>query len=140
MYTKEELVKRLMDGASAEDIAAEMTSLLNDAISDTKAQKKKEDERLRHLDVAAENIISSIKYYVSIADSKESPMMKIFDTYTKEDIHTAYKSIKELTAFTDDLLKVFDKNLPTKCECKDTPKADKTAQEILDDFFKELGI
>ena len=140
MYTKEELVKRLMDGASCEDIAAEMTSLLNDAISDVKNQKKKEDERLKQLDTAAEDIINSIKYYASIADDGKSSLTEILDTYTKEDVHAVYKGLKEVTNLTNDLFKVFDSNLPTKCECKDTPKADKTPQEILDDFFKELGI
>ena len=140
MYTKEELVKRLMDGTSCEDIAAEMTSLLNDAISDVKNQKKKEDERLKQLDTAAEDIINSIKYYVKLVDDNEFSMMEILDTYTKEDIHAIYNSLKEVTKFTNDLFKMSDGNLPTKCGCKDTPKVDKTAQEILDDFFKELGI
>ena len=54
MYNVEELVAMLQNGKTAEDIAAEMSKVLNEAVVEEAARKKAEAEAGRKRDAAAE--------------------------------------------------------------------------------------
>lgn len=81
---KNDILARLMNGESAEDIAKEMTAMLNDASKAYADQKKKDDEKLDYA-MAVANAINDYAAYVGYkgADLKAEDVMKIMDSFLK---------------------------------------------------------
>ena len=81
---KNDILARLMNGESAEDIAKEMTAMLNDASKAYADQKKKDDEKLDYA-MAVANAINDYAAYVGYkgADLKAEDVIKVMDSFLK---------------------------------------------------------
>lgn len=80
---KNDILARLMNGESAEDIAKEMTAMLNDA-SKAYADQKKDKEKMARAEAVAD-AINDYAAYVGYkgADLKAEDVMKIMDSFLK---------------------------------------------------------
>ena len=123
--TKEDILKRLRAGESADDIALEITDLLNEALQ----MKEKEDEAKRK---AEEDRAWHIKDAEVLADAMNTYLNKYCGG--KDDIKAEHimNSEKEIAA----IFNVGDKIKTTVIK---NPKAEEIAK-IFNDFFKEFGI
>ena len=129
--TYEEIAAMLAAGKSEEDIAKEFTNHLNKAVADRKAQEAKEAEA-KHRNVKLNNIAktltTAINEYAMVAGVENVAL----DT-------------AEVRQILDEFLPVLDqfKNIKVhvaKADPKATKKALKTADDVFNWFFKELGI
>ena len=129
--TYEEILKRVMAGESTDAIAKEMTDMLNKATAEKKAQEAKEAEA-KHRNVKLNNIAktltTAINEYAMVAGVENVAL----DT-------------AEVRQILDEFLPVLDqfKNIKVhvaKADPKATKKALKTADDVFNWFFKELGI
>lgn len=123
---KNDILARLMNGESAEDIAKEMTAMLNDASKAYADQKKKDDEKMARAEAVAV-AINDYAAYVGYkgADLKAEDVMKIMDSFLKfyKDPHN-FKI--ELPGF----------RFETRTD-KPTKKG-KTVDEILNDWISRI--
>ena len=124
----EEILKRVMDGESADDIAKEMTDMLNKAAAEKKAAdaaKVTEVENKKAL--LGDAMAKSFNEY-AILCGKENPGV------TGADICELVNGLMDLaTAFGDLKIGFSTKKIPAK-------KAKKSADDVFATFFKELGI
>ena len=123
--TKEDILKRLRAGESADDIALEITDLLNEALQ----MKEKEDEAKRK---AEEDRAWHIKDAEILADAMNTYLNKYCgckDNIKAEHIIDSEKEIAAIFKAGDRIKTVALKN----------PKAEEVAK-IFNDFFKEFGI
>lgn len=81
---KNDILARLMNGESAEDIAKEMTAMLNDASKAYADQKKKDDEKMARAEAVAV-AINDYAAYVGYkgADLKAEDVIKVMDSFLK---------------------------------------------------------
>ena len=125
IMTKEEILKRLRGGESADDIALEITDLLNEALQ----MKEKEDEAKRKAE-------EERAWHVRDAEILADAMNTYFNKYCgcKDNIKAEHiiDSEKEIAA----IFNVGDKIKTTVIK---NPKAEEIAK-IFNDFFKEFGI
>ena len=123
--TKEDILKRLRAGESADDIALEITDLLNEALQ----MKEKEDEAKRK---AEEDRAWHIKDAEILADAMNTYLNKYCGG--KDDIKAEHimNSEKEIAA----IFKAGDKIKTTVIK---NPKVEEVAK-IFNDFFNEFGI
>lgn len=150
MYTNDELVKRLLNGENIDDIAAEMTKILNTA--KTEADKKKyeakvkEEENKMRRNAAAQDLIDALEDYLVISYPDFDWNGVEFKTLTPKDINDitdglmpyiqSYKAIA-------DMFELSSLNSPKTDSCSGFTKAtknvktDKTPDEILSDFLRE---
>ena len=123
--TKEDILKRLRAGESADDIALEITDLLNEALQ----MKEKEDEAKRKAE-------EERAWHVRDAEILADAMNTYFNKYCgcKDNIKAEHiiDSEKEIAA----IFNVGDKIKTTVIK---NPKAEEIAK-IFNDFFKEFGI
>ena len=123
--TKEDILKRLRAGESADDIALEIADLLNEALQ----MKEKEDEAKRK---AEEDRAWHIKDAEILADAMNTYLNKYCgckDNIKAEHIIDSEKEIAAIFKMGDKIKTVTLKN----------PKAEEVAK-IFNDFFKEFGI
>ena len=123
--TKEDILKRLRAGESADDIALEITDLLNEALQ----MKEKEDEAKRKAE-------EERAWHVRDAEILADAMNTYFNKYCgcKDNIKAEHiiDSEKEIAA----IFNIGDKIKTTVIK---NPKAEEVAK-IFNDFFKEFGI
>ena len=123
--TKEDILKRLRAGESADDIALEITDLLNEALQ----MKEKEDEAKRKAE-------EERAWHVRDAEILADAMNTYFNKYCgcKDNIKAEHiiDSEKEIAA----IFNVGDKIKTTVIK---NPKAEEIAK-IFNDFFNEFGI
>ena len=123
--TKEDILKRLRAGESADDIALEITDLLNEALQmkekEDEAKRKAEEERAWHVrdaEILAETMNTYLNKYCGCKDNIKAE--HIID------------SEKEIAA-------IFNMGDKIKTTVIKNPKAEEVAK-IFNDFFKEFGI
>ena len=123
--TKEDILKRLRAGESADDIALEITDLLNEALQ----MKEKEDEAKRK---AEEEKAWHVRDAEILADAMNTYYNK--DCGCKDNIKAEHiiNSEKEIAA----IFNVGDKIKTTVIK---NPKAEEVAK-IFNDFFNQFGI
>ena len=123
--TKEDILKRLRAGESADDIALEITDLLNEALQ----MKEKEDEAKRKAE-------EERAWHVRDAEILADAMNTYFNKYCgcKDNIKAEHiiDSEKEIAA-------IFNMGDKIKTTVIKNPKAEEIAK-IFNDFFKEFGI
>ena len=123
--TKEDILKRLRAGESADDIALEITDLLNEALQ----MKEKEDEAKRKAE-------EERAWHVRDAEILADAMNTYFNKYCgcKDNIKAEHiiDSEKEIAA----IFNVGDKIKTTVIK---NPKAEEIAK-IFNDFFNQFGI
>ena len=151
MYNNEDIYSRLLAGESSDDIAAEMTKALNDALDrieeEEKARKEaelkaaqeeaaKEAANRAKMDAAADLVADALvfcaTYYPSFG-------LTLDDNVTDEEI----KALASMVIMLLDLeaLRPRKKNkLPVDIELKSEPKKPMTTDEVFAEAFKMLGL
>lgn len=123
--TKEDILKRLRAGESADDIALEIADLLNEALQ----MKEKEDEAKRK---AEEDMAWHVKDAEILADAMNTYLNKYCgckDNIKAEHIIDSEKEIAAIFKAGDKIKTVTLKN----------PKAEEVAK-VFNDFFNQFGI
>lgn len=161
MYTHDELVNKILSGMSTDDIAKEMTDLLNGAVDEVNAIEaakakeaeekaeaaKKEKEHQAFLDCLAMDIINAVNEYLKVAAPELAA--KAEDVITPEEIHGLVDSIVKLMDLAESwkaLEDVFNSpavQLKKPVELTGSRLVDKNTmdyQKIMDEFFKSAGI
>ena len=141
MFNSANILERLRNGETPEDIANEMTNALNKAQDELKAEKVKaaqEQEKKEQLNVLAERVAAAVNEYLEVAAGIE---------LTGEERITA----KEVRDLTDELTPLMDLLKDMKVSVSETPHSKtikvsspsvkvKSPEAVFAKFFKELGL
>ena len=141
MFNSANILERLRNGETPEDIANEMTNALNKAQDELKAEKAKaaqEQEKKEQLNVLAERVAAAVNEYLEVAAGIE---------LTGEERITA----KEVRDLTDELTPLMDLLKDMKVSVSETPHSKtikvsspsvkvKSPEAVFAKFFKELGL
>ena len=141
MFNSANILERLRNGETPEDIANEMTNALNKAQDELKAEKAKavqEQEKEEKLDALAERVATAVNEYLEAAAGIE---------LSDEERMTA----KEVRDLTDGLTPLMDLLKNMKVSVSETPHSKtikvsspsikvKSPEDVFAKFFKELGL
>ena len=141
MFNSANILERLRNGETPEDIANEMTNALNKAQDELKAEKAKaaqEQEKERQLDALASRIADDVNEYLEMAAGIE---------LSDEERLT----IKEVRDLADGLSPLMDLLKNMKVSVSETPHSKtikvsspsvkvKSPEDVFAKFFKELGL
>ena len=141
MFNSANILERLRNGETPEDIANEMTNALNKAQDELKAEKAKaaqKQEKEEKLDALAERIAADMNEYLEAAAGIE---------LSDEERMTA----KEVRDLTDGLTPLMDLLKNMKVSVSETPHSKtikinspsvkvKSPEAVFAKFFKELGL
>ena len=141
MFNSANILERLRNGETPEDIANEMTNALNKAQDELKAEKAKaaqEQEKEEKLNVLAERVAAAVNEYLEAAAGIE---------LSDEERMTA-KEVRELA---DGLSPLMDLLKDMKISVSETPHSKtikvsspsvkiKSPEDVFAKFFKELGL
>ena len=141
MFNSANILERLRNGETPEDIANEMTNALNKAQDELKAEKAKaaqEQEKKEQLNVLAERVAVAVNEYLEAAAGIE---------LSDEERITA----KEVRDLTDGLSPLMDLLKNMKVSVSETPHSKtikvgspsvkvKSPEAVFAKFFKELGL
>lgn len=141
MFNSANILERLRNGETPEDIANEMTNALNKAQDELKAEKAKaaqEQEKEEKLNVLAERVAAAVNEYLEAAIGTE---------FSDEERITA----KEVRDLTDGLAPLMDLVKDMKVSVSETPHSKtikvsspsikvKSPEDVFAKFFKELGL
>ena len=141
MFNSANILERLRNGETPEDIANEMTNALNKAQDELKAEKAKaaqEQEKEEKLNVLAERVAAAVDEYLEAAAGIE---------LSDEERMTA-KEVRELA---DGLSPLMDLLKDMKVSVSETPHSKtikvsspsikvKSPEDVFAKFFKELGL
>ena len=134
MFNSANILERLRNGETPEDIANEMTNALNKAQDELKAEKAKaaqEQEKEEKLNVLAERVAAAVNEYLEAAAGIE---------LSDEERMTA----KEVRDLTDGLTPLMDLVKSMKVSVSKTPHSKtvkvKSPEAVFAKFFKELGL
>ena len=141
MFNSANILERLRNGETPEDIANEMTNALNKAQDELKAEKAKaaqEQEKKEKLNVLAERVAAAVNEYLEAATG-----IKLND----EERATG-KEVRELA---DSLTPLMDLVKDMKVSVSETPHSKtikvsspsvkvKSPEDVFAKFFKELGL
>ncbi len=122
---KNDILARLMNGESAEDIAKEMTAMLNDA-SKAYADQKKDKEKMARAEAVA-NAINDYAAYVGYkgANLTAEDVIKVMDSFLK-----FYKDPSNF--------KIELPGFRFETSSKGATKKGKTVDEILNDWISRI--
>ena len=134
MFNSANILERLRNGETPEDIANEMTNALNKAQDELKAEKAKavqEQEKEEKLNVLAERVAAAVNEYLEAAAGIE---------LSDEERMTA----KEVRDLTDGLAPLMDLVKDMKVSVSETPHSKtikvNSPEAVFAKFFKELGL
>ena len=141
MFNSANILERLRNGETPEDIANELTNALNKAQDELKAEKVKaaqEQEKKEQLNVLAERVAAAVNEYLEAAIGAE---------FLDEERITA----KEVRDLTDGLSPLMDLLKNMKVSVSETPHSKtikvsspsvkvKSPEDVFAKFFKELGL
>ena len=141
MFNSANILERLRNGETPEDIANEMTNALNKAQDELKAEKAKaaqEQEKEEKLNVLAERVAAAVNEYLEAAAGVE---------FSDEERLTA----KEVRDLADGLTPLMDLLKNMKVSVSETPHSKtikvsspsvkvKSPEDVFAKFFKELGL
>ena len=134
MFNSANILERLRNGETPEDIANEMTNALNKAQDELKAEKAKaaqEQEKEEKLNVLAERVAAAVNEYLEAAAG-----IKLVD----EERMTG-EEVRELA---DELSPLLDLLKDAKITVKKTPHSKtikvNSPEAVFAKFFKELGL
>ena len=148
MHT-DDIYSRLLAGESSDDIAAEMTKALNDAIDRLEEEEKarKEAELKAAQEKAAREAANKAK--MDAAVSLITHGLTFFATYCPSFGLTLDDNVSdnEIEALASMFIMLFDleamkprKKLPVDLELKNDPKKPMTTDEVFAEAFKMLGL
>lgn len=155
MFNTDDILARLRNGESAEDIASVMTSMLNDA----EATYKKEQAQAKEAEnaklvaarkrAAAETIFSGVvDYFIAIGQPEILNDFRSGKAYEEavdeivEGMDALVDTFAALNTFSKSL-KGFEKPKATvapSTNVKVAPKKDRSYEETIGDFFKRFGL
>lgn len=148
MFTKEDILARLQNGETAEDIALEVATALNEAEAEKKAldaekaAKEKEDARvLEAKRVAVDHMLDAVCDYL-VASGEGDLIADIKDIKTDTMINMLDDSIKiakKLDKLKDLEFPMFGVNNLPKAKITVAP-ADLSADQVIGKFLKEFGL
>lgn len=123
---KNDILARLMNGENAEDIAKEMTEMLNEATKTYADQKKKDNEKMARAEAVAD-AINDYAAYVGYkgAELKAEDVIKIMDSFLK-----FYKDSSNF--------KIELPGFRFETSSKGSTKKGKTVDEILNDWISRI--
>ena len=123
---KNDILARLMNGENAEDIAKEMTEMLNDASKAYADQKKKDNEKTARAEAVAD-AINDYAAYVGYkgAELKSEDVIKIMDSFLK-----FYKDPSNF--------KIELPGFHFETSSKSSTKKGKTVDEIINDWISRI--
>lgn len=141
MFNSANILERLRNGETPEDIANEMTNALNKAQDELKAEKAKaaqEQEKEEKLNVLAERVAAAVNEYLEAAIGAE---------FSDEERMTG----KEVRDLADGLAPLMDLLKDMKVSVSETPHSKtikvsspsvkvKSPEAVFAKFFKELGL
>lgn len=141
MFNSANILERLRNGETPEDIANEMTNALNKAQDELKAEKAKaaqEQEKEEKLNVLAERVAAAVNEYLEAAAG-----IKLSD-----EERTTGKEVRDLA---DGLSPLMDLLKDMKVSVSETPHSKtikvsspdikvKSPEAVFAKFFKELGL
>lgn len=141
MFNSANILERLRNGETPEDIANEMTNALNKAQDELKAEKAKaaqEQEKEEKLNVLAERVAAAVNEYLEVAAGIE----------LSDEERMTGKEVRELA---DGLSPLMDLLKDMKVSVSETPHSKtikvsspsikvKSPEDVFAKFFKELGL
>ena len=134
MFNSANILERLRNGETPEDIANEMTNALNKAQDELKAEKAKaaqEQEKEEKLDALAERIAADMNEYLEVVIGVE---------FSDEERMTG-REVRELA---DEFAPLMDLVKSMKVSVSKTPHSKtvkvKSPEAVFAKFFKELGL
>ena len=142
MYNSANILERLRNGETPENIANEMTNALNKAQDELKAEKAKavqEQEKEEKLNVLAERVAAAVNEYLEVAAGIE---LSDEERATGEEVRELADSLAPLMDLAKDL-KVSVTKTPHSKTIKINSPADikiKSPEDVFAKFFKELGL
>ena len=142
MYNSTNILERLRNGETPEDIANEMTNALNKAQDELKAEKAKaaqEQEKEEKLNALAERVAATVNEYLEVAAG-----IKLSDEEraTGEEVRELADSLTPLMDLVKDL-KVSVSETPHSKTIKINSPVDikvNSPEAVFAKFFKELGL
>ena len=126
----EDILKRLMNGESADAIAKEFTDALNDAIQEAKAQKEAEYQKTQKL-MDTQNLIDVVIDYIKKYYPKVVEDVKDFDLSAEELIEALDTTLPKMVELNNAVVEL-DKLL--------TPVAKKPAADAEDSILRFLKL
>ena len=142
MYNSANILERLRNGETPEDIANEMTNALNKAQDELKAEKAKaaqEQEKEEKLNVLAERVAAAVNEYLEV----------VIGTKLSDEERATGKEVRELA---DSLTPLMDLVKDLKVSVSETPHSKtikinspvdikvNSPEAVFAKFFKELGL
>ena len=134
MFNSANILERLRNGETPEDIANEMTNALNKAQNELKAEKAKaaqEQEKEEKLDALAERIAADMNEYLEVVIGAE----------LSDEERMTGKEVRELA---DELSPLLDLLKNMKVSVKKTPHTKtvkiQSPEAVFAKFFKDMGI
>lgn len=141
MFNSANILERLRNGETPEDIANEMTNALNKAQDELKAEKAKaaqEQEKEEKLNVLAERVAAAVNEYLEVAAGIE----------LSDEERMTGREVRELA---DGLSPLMDLLKDMKVSVSETPHSKtikvsspsvkvKSPEDVFAKFFKELGL
>lgn len=141
MFNSANILERLRNGETPEDIANEMTNALNKAQDELKAEKAKaaqEQEKEEKLNVLAERVAAAVNEYLAVEAGIE----------LSDEERMTGKEVRELA---DGLTPLMDLLKDMKVSVSETPHSKtikvsspsikvKSPEDVFAKFFKELGL
>ena len=141
MFNSANILERLRNGETPEDIANEMTNALNKAQDELKAEKAKaaqEQEKEEKLDALAERVAAAVDEYLEVAAGIE----------LSDEERMTGREVRELA---DSLAPLMDLVKNLKVSVSETPHSKtikisspsvkvKSPEDVFAKFFKELGL
>ena len=139
MFTKESILKEMRAGASIEDIAAEITAMLNEANAEYERQTAASAKRAKKEDIAL-RFNALVKEYAELECPGASKWIE--EALAKEDMDTLIATLDEMFAglryamtMVNDLQKLADAS-PTDCMCGTC--AEPTDDDIIASFISKI--
>ena len=142
MYNSTNILERLRNGETPEDIANEMTNALNKAQDELKAEKAKaaqEQEKKEQLNVLAERVAAAVNEYLEAAAGIE---LSDEERMTAKEVRELADSLTPLMDLVKDM-KVSVSETPHSKTIKINSPADikiNSPEAVFAKFFKELGL
>ena len=141
MFNSANILERLRNGETPEDIANEMTNALNKAQDELKAEKAKaaqEQEKEEKLDALAERVAATVNEYLEVAAG-----IKLSDEEraTGEEVRELADSLAPLMDLVKDLKVSVSETPHSKTVKVSSPSIKiKSPEDVFAKFFKELGL
>ena len=141
MFNSANILERLRNGETPEDIANEMTNALNKAQDELKAEKAKaaqEQEKEEKLNVLAERVAAAVNEYLEVATGIE---LSDEERMTGEEVRELADSLAPLMDLAKDLKVSVTKAPHSKTIKVNSPSVKiKSPEDVFAKFFKELGL